>query len=214
MYADTNWLTQIEYEWSLLARHDARLDIQRFCRHVTTAYKAGFVPLESLATTANSLLISPLSGAPSSGRRLLERVGVDRHPALRVVYALSLIAGTGGDIDIGRGHLILHDILIDNETPDRLKGLAIAALADSARLGRHGEADLATAKRLYQQAFDFGTHGTAYNLGLYWEGRWGAVAPGDIVPDIARAIQWHRRGIPSDSRCAARLKILLSDPSS
>ncbi|MGY6258249.1 sel1 repeat family protein [Paraburkholderia caledonica] len=212
MYADSNWLTQVEYEWSLLARNDAKLNVQRFCRHVTTAYKAGFVPLESVATTANSLLISTLPGAPSSGRQLLEKIGVDRHPALRVVYALSLIAGTGGHVDVAQGHIILRDVLLDAETSDRLKGLATAALADSARLGRGGDIDLSVARQLYRQAFDLGIRGAAYNLGLYWEGRWGDAAPGDIVPDIAQAIQWYRRVASSDKRCDARLKILLTQP--
>lgn len=169
MYAESNWLTQVEYEWTLLTRNDRRLNIERFCRHVTTAYKAGFVPLESVATTANALLISALPGAPSSGRKLLVQTGVDRHPALRVVYALSLIAGTGGHVDIGQGHVILHDVLLDGQTSDKLKGLATATLADSARLGRSGDTDLSVARQLYRQAFDLGILGAAFNLGLYWE---------------------------------------------
>lgn len=212
MYAESNWLTQVEYEWSLLARNDAKLNVQLFCRHVTTAYKAGFVPLESIATTANSLLISTLPDAPSSGRKLLEQVGVDRHPALRVVYALSLIAGTGGHVDVDQGHVILHDVLLDSDTSERLKGLATATLADSARLGRGGDTNLSMAKQLYRQAFDLGILGAAYNLGLYWEGRWGDAAPGDIVPDIAQAIQWYRRVASSDNTCETRLKVLLLHP--
>jgi hypothetical protein len=96
---ELSWFNQIHREWQALKHHDAALDIDQFYRHVVSAYKSGFAPLESIATTANALLLSTIAGAPYLGRKLLVQVGIDKHPALRVAYALSLYAGTGGDSD-------------------------------------------------------------------------------------------------------------------
>jgi hypothetical protein len=61
-----------------------------------------------------------IPGAPSSGRTLLEQICVDQHPAQWIVYALSLTAGPVGHIDVGQGHIILRDVLLDGEKSDRL----------------------------------------------------------------------------------------------
>lgn len=143
---------------------------------------------------------------------MLEQIGINRHPSLRVVCAPSLIAGTGGHVDTDKGHVILLDLLKDDQASGRLKGLTATGLADSARLGRGGGIDVQMAKRLYQQAFEMGISEVAYNLGLYWEGRWNGTVPEDILPDLAQAIQWYRRGAPSSNKCEARLKILMQMP--
>ena len=91
MSADVGWFSQIEHEWTQLRQDDPSLDVERFFRHVVSANKVGFLSLESIAAIANGLLTSPLSGAPYLGRRLIERVGPDRHPSLRVALALSEI---------------------------------------------------------------------------------------------------------------------------
>ena len=120
----------------------------------------GFLSLESIAAIANGLLTSPLSGAPYLGRRLIERVGPHRHPSLRVALALSLVTETGGPADYETGHVILGDVLKDDTASDPLRGMAAAALADSARLGRGMDADLEMAKDMYATALELGHRAT------------------------------------------------------
>jgi hypothetical protein len=43
--AEVSWFNQIDREWAALTRHDPALDIEKFYRHVLSAYKAGFAPL-------------------------------------------------------------------------------------------------------------------------------------------------------------------------
>jgi hypothetical protein len=207
MSVDSGWFSQIEREWAQLRQGDPSLDVEKFFRHVVSATKVGFLSLESIAAIANGLLTSPLSGAPYLGRRLLERVGPDRHPSLRVALALSLLTETGGPADYEGGHVILGDVLKDDTASDPLRGMAAAALADSARLGRGMDADLEMAKDMYATALELGHRSAAYNLGLYWEGHWDRSAPGDVVPDSAKAAQAYKRG-GSNAKCAARLEAL------
>lgn len=207
MSVDSSWFSQIEHEWAQLRQGDLSLDVERFFRHVVSANKVGFLSLESIAAIANGLLTSPLSGAPLLGRRLLERVGPDRHPSLRVALALSLVTGTGGPADYEGGHVILGDVLKDDMASAPLRGMAAAALADSARLGRGMDADLNMAKDMYATALELGHRSAAYNLGLYWEGHWDRSAPCDVVPDSTKAAQAYKRG-GSHAKCAARLDAL------
>jgi uncharacterized protein len=182
--ADVRWFNQIDREWAALSRHDPGLDIEKFYRHVLSAYKAGFAPLESIASTANALLVSALPGAAYLGRKMLHQVGVDKHPALRVTYALSLLSGTGGEADYGLGHRVLRDVLKDEHAPDKLKGLSAAALADSARLGRGEEADLELAKAQYEIAFELGVRDAAHTLGF----------TGKTVGAVLRPVTFSRTG--------------------
>ena len=76
--AEVSWFNQIDREWAALTRHDPGLDIEKFYRHVLSAYKSGFAPLESIASTANALLVSALPGAAYLGRKMLDQVGVGR----------------------------------------------------------------------------------------------------------------------------------------
>jgi len=207
MSVDSSWLGQIEREWAQLRQCDSCLDVEKFFRHVVSANKVGFLSLESIAAIANGLLTSPLPGAPYLGRRLLERVGPDRHPALRVALALSLVTETGGAADYEVGHVILGDVLKDVTASEPLRGMAAAALADSARLGRGMNTDLEMAKEMYAAALELGHRSAAYNLGLYWEGYWDTSAPGDAVPDSTKAAQAYKRG-GSNAKCAARLDAL------
>jgi hypothetical protein len=207
MSVDSSWLGQIECEWAQLRQCDPALDIEKFFRHVVSANKVGFLSLESIAAIANGLLTSSLSGAPYLGRRLLKLVGPDRHPSLRVALALSLVTETGGPADFESGHVILGDVLKDDAASEPLRGLAAAALADSARLGRGMDADLEMAKHMYATALELGHRSAAYNLGLYWEGHWDTSAPGDVVPDSTKAAQAYKRG-GSNAKCAARLDAL------
>jgi hypothetical protein len=207
MSVDSSWLGQIEHEWAQLRQCDPSLDVEKFFRHVVSANKVGFLSLESIAAIANGLLTSPLSGAPHLGRRLIERVGPHRHPSLRVALALSLVTKTGGPADYETGHVILGDVLKDDTASEPLRGLAAAALADSARLGRGMDVDLEMAKDMYDTALELGHRAAAYNLGLYWEGRWDRCAPGDVVPDSTKAANAYKRG-GSNPKCAARLDAL------
>jgi hypothetical protein len=206
--AEVSWFNQIDREWAALTRHDPGLDIEKFYRHVLSAYKSGFAPLESIASTANALLVSALPGAAYLGRKMLDQVGVDKHPALRVTYALSLLSGTGGEADYALGHRVLRDVLKDEHAPDKLKGLSAAGLGDSARLGRGEEVDLELAKAQYGIAFELGMRDT---LGLYWENCWSGAAPGDVLPDRLRALQWYKRGGAASPRCMARLEALTTN---
>lgn len=79
-----SWVGQIEREWRQLRSADPMLDLEKFFKQVIAANKTCFLSFESLAAIANALLTSTLSGAPILGRRLLDRVGVNRHPSLRV----------------------------------------------------------------------------------------------------------------------------------
>ena len=213
MSADGSWVSQLEGEWARLARNDMTLNVERFYRHVLQANKAGFVPPETLASTANALVFSPIPGAAYLGRKLLEQTGVAAHPALRVVYALSLFRETCGAVDFELANSHMNDVLKDEAASDKLKGLAAASLADSARLGRGGEVDFELAKAKYMLAVEHGFKDAAFNLGLYWEGGWGGSAPGDIVPDRTQAIQWHARAGAHNVKSAARIKTLKEDTS-
>jgi len=114
----------------------------------------------------------------------------------------------GGAADYTFGHRVLKDVLKDEHAPDKLKGLTAAALGDSARLGRGEEADLELAKAQYEIAFEFGMRDAAHTLGLYWENCWSGAAPGDVLPDWTRALQWYKRGGAASPKCMARLETL------
>ncbi|KWU23402.1 hypothetical protein AS149_37065 [Burkholderia cenocepacia] len=204
---DAGWFGQVEQEWSRLRRQDSSLDLEKFFRHVLSAHKVGFLTPESLAVIANAFLISPLNGAPYLGRRLLERVNINRHPALRMALAISLVTGTGGEADFDTGHAILVDVSKDESAGDAVRAVAIAAIADSARTGRGMDADLTLAKKLYSEALELGWREAAFNLGLYYEGRWGDSVDGDILPDRAKAIQVYKRG-GSNEKCLSRIDAL------
>jgi TPR repeat protein len=117
------------------------------------------------------------------------------------------VTKTGGPADYETGHVILGDVLKDDTASEPLRGLAAAALADSARLGRGMDVDLEMAKDMYDTALELGHRAAAYNLGLYWEGRWDRCAPGDVVPDSTKAAHAYKRG-GSNPQCAARLDAL------
>ena len=207
MNVDPGWFGQIEREWNMLRRGDPSLDPEKFFRHVLSANKAGFLSAESLAAVANGLLTSAMHGAPLLGRRLLEQVGTNRHPTLRVALAVSLVTPTGGDADFETGNAILEDVMKDDLAEGRLRGVAAAALADSARLGRGMPVDVKKAVALYDRAIELGHKAAARNLGLYWEGVWGADSSNEGLPDNARAIQTYKRGGP-DARCQSRMSNL------
>lgn len=207
MNIEPGWFGQIEHEWNLLRQGHPSLNPEKFFRHVLSANKAGFLSAESLAAIANGLLTSSLHGASLLGRRLLERVGINRHPTLRMALAVSLVTPTGGDADFETGNAILEDVMKDDSAEGRLRGLAAAALADSARLGRGMPVDVKKAVTLYDRAIDLGHKAAARNLGLYWEGAWGAESPNEALPDNARAIQTYKRG-GTDSRCQSRISNL------
>jgi hypothetical protein len=201
-----SWVGQIEREWQQLRSSDPTLNVEKFFRHVIAANKTGFLTLESLAAIANALLTSPLSDAPILGRRLLERVGVNRHPLLRVALAISLVSSNGGDEEVVAGNAILEDVMKDDTADGRLRGVSAAALADSARMGRGMNEDVNLARTLYERAVDLGHKASAHNLGLYWEGVWGAPSTGATL-NRQKAIQTYRRG-GDDARCLQRLQAL------
>jgi uncharacterized protein len=208
MNVDPGWFGQIEREWKMLRLGDPSLNSEKFFRHVLSANKAGFLSAESLAAIANGLLTSPLHGASLLGRQLLERVGINRHPTLRLALAVSLVTSTGGDADFETGNAIFEDVMKDDSAEGRLRGLAAAALADSARLGRGMPVDVKTAVTLYDRAIELGHKAAAHNLGLYWEGMWGAESSNEALPNNARAIQTYKRG-GTDARCRLRISNLL-----
>lgn len=201
-----SWVGTIEREWHQLRRADPALDVEKFSRHVLAANKTGFLSPESLAAISNALLTSALSGAPYLGRRLLERIGANRHPAWRVAMAISLVTPTGGEADFETGNAILEDVMKDETAEGRLRGMAAAALADSARLGRGTRADVSRARLLYERAIELGHKAAAHNLGLFWEGVWGA-GDNNLAPDRTKAMQIYRRG-GDDIRCQRRLEAL------
>jgi uncharacterized protein len=207
MNIDPGWFGQIEREWKMLRRGDPSLNPEKFFRHVLSANKAGFLSVESLAAIANGLLTSALHGAPLLGRRLLERVGINRHPTLRLALAVSLVTPSGGDADFETGNTILEDVMKDDSAEGRLRGLAAAALADSARLGRGMPVDVKKAVALYDRAIELGHKAAARNLGLYCEGVWGTESSNEVLPDNARAIQMYKRG-GTDPRCQLRMSNL------
>jgi hypothetical protein len=201
-----SWVGTIEREWHQLRRADPTLDVEKFSRHVIAANKTGFLSPESLAAIANALLTSTLYRAPDLGRWLLERLGANRHPAWRLAMAISLVTPTGGEPDLGRGNAILEDVMKDETAEGRLRGMAAAALADSARLGRGMQVDVNRARSLYEQAIELGHKASARNLGLFWEGVWGA-EDRSVAPDRTKAMQSYRRG-GDDKRCQRRLEAL------
>ncbi|MFP3605981.1 sel1 repeat family protein [Paraburkholderia sp. SIMBA_053] len=201
-----SWVGTIEREWQQLRCSDSTLDVEKFARHVVAASKTGFLSPESLAAIANALLISTLEGAACLGRRLLERIGANRHPAWRVAMAISLVTPTGGEADLDRGNAIFEDVMNDETADGRLRGLAAAALADSARLGRGIQPDVSRALSLYEQAVDLGYKAAAQTLGFFWEGVWGA-DDNSVEPDRTKAMQSYRRG-GDDVRCQRRLQAL------
>ncbi|MEM5354300.1 sel1 repeat family protein [Paraburkholderia caribensis] len=198
-----SWVGTIEREWHQLRRADPSLDVEKFSRHVLAVNKTGFLSPESLAAIANALLTSTLDGAACLGRWLLERIGVNRHPAWRVAMAISLVTATGGEADFETGNAI---VMKDETADSRLRGMAAAALADSARLGRGMQVDVSRARSLYEQAIELGHKAAAYNLGLFWEGLWGADDSG-FIPDRTKAMQSYRRG-GDDRICQRRLEAL------
>ncbi|MEM5389589.1 sel1 repeat family protein [Paraburkholderia phymatum] len=201
-----SWVGTIEREWHQLRRADPSLDVEKFSRHVLAANKTGFLSPESLAAIANALLTSTLDGAACLGRWLLERIGVNRHPAWRVAMAISLVTATGGEADFETGNAILDDVMKDETADSRLRGMSAAALADSARLGRGMHVDVSRARSLYEQAIELGHKAAAHNLGLFWEGLWGADDNG-FIPDRTKAMQSYRRG-GDDKCCQRRLEAL------
>jgi hypothetical protein len=121
---------------------------------------------------------SPVSRPFLSRAQDADPIGVDKHPALRVAYAISLLTGTVGDADYALAHRVLADVLKDEHAPDKLKGRCAAALGDSARLGRGEEVDLELARTQYETASGFGMRDAAHTLGLYWKKGWsGAASP-------------------------------------
>ena len=126
--------------------------------------------------------------------------------AWRLAMAISLVTPTGGEPDPGRGNAILEDVAKDETAETRLRGMAAAALADSARLGRGMPVDVNRARSLYEQAIELGHKASAHNLGLFWEGVWGE-EDGSIAPDRTKAMQSYRRG-GDDKRCQRRLEAL------
>lgn len=99
------------------------------------------------------------------------------------------------------------DVLKDDMASEPLRGMAAAALAYSARLGRGMDADLDMAKDMYSTALELGHRSAAYNLGLHREGHWDRSSPGDVVPDSTKAAQAYKRG-GSNAKCTARLDAL------
>ncbi|MGT2477583.1 sel1 repeat family protein [Paraburkholderia terrae] len=156
-----SWVGAIEREWHQLRRADPTLDVEKFSRHVLAANKTGFLSPESLAAIANALLTSTLDGAACLGRRLLERVGTNRHPAWRVAMAISLVTPTGGEADFEKGNAIFEDVMKDETAEGRLRGMAAAALADSVRLGRGMLVDASRARSLYEHAIELGHKASA-----------------------------------------------------
>ncbi|CAN7781389.1 sel1 repeat family protein [Paraburkholderia hospita] len=206
-----SWVGTIEREWHQLRRADPTLDVEKFSRHVIAANKTGFLSPESLAAIANALLTSTLSHAPHLGRWLLDRIGANRHPAWRMAMAISPVTPTGGGVaDFERGNAILEDVMKDETAEDRLRGMAAAALAESARLGRGMQVDVYRARSLYEQAIELGHKAAAHNLGLFWEGVWGK-ADDSCIPDRTKAMQSYRRG-GDDKRCQRRLEALRMSP--
>jgi uncharacterized protein len=201
-----SWVGTIEREWQQLRRADPTLDVEKFARHVLAANKTGFLSPESLAAIANALLTSTLDGAAYLGRWVLERIGANRHPAWRVAMAISLVTPTGGVADFETGNAIFEDVMKDDTADSRLRGMAAAALADSARLGRGMQIDVGLARTLYEQAIELGHKAAALNLGLFWEGLWGV--DGDrSAPDRTKAMQSYRRG-GDDEGCRRRMEAL------
>jgi TPR repeat protein len=98
-------------------------------------------------------------------------------------------------------------VVKDDSAEGPLRGLAAAALGDSARLGRGMPVNVKKAVTLYDRAIELGHKAAARNLGLYWEGVWGADTPDERLPDNARAIQMYKRG-GTDSRCQLRMSNL------
>ena len=68
--------------------------------------------------------------------------------------------------------------------------------------------DLELAKAQYEIAFELGMRDATHTLGLYWENCWSGAAPGDVLPDRPRALQWYKRGGAASPRCMARLEAL------
>ena len=119
--------------------------------------------------------------------------------------AISLVTPTGGEADLERGNAILEDVMNDEAAEGRLRGMAAAALADSARLGRGIQLDVSRA-RSTSKPLTWGTMPRRTNLGLFWEGVWGA-DDNNVIPDRAKAMQSYRRG-GDDVRCQRRLQAL------
>ena len=65
---------------------------------------------------------------------------------------------------------------------------------------------MSRARSLYEQAIELGHKTSAHNLGLFWEGVWGA-EDRSVVPDRTKAMQSYRRG-GDDKRCQRRLEAL------
>jgi TPR repeat protein len=68
------------------------------------------------------------------------------------------------------------------------------------------QADVRRALSLYEQAIELGHKASAHNLGLFWEGAWGAEET-SVIPDRTKARQSYRRG-GDDLRCQRRLAAL------
>jgi hypothetical protein len=68
------------------------------------------------------------------------------------------------------------------------------------------QVDAIRARSLYEQAIDLGHKASAHNLGLFWEGVWGA-EDNSVVRDRTKAMQSYRRG-GEDKRCQRRLEAL------
>jgi TPR repeat protein len=171
----------------------------RFLISCTTYPRAGWRQHDQDVT-------STLSRAPHLSRWLPERIGANRHPAWRMAMAIALVTPTRGEADLESGNAIFEDVMKDETADGHLRGMAAAALAVSARLGRGMQVGVSRALWLYEQAIKLGHKASAHNLGLFWEGAWDA-EDRSINPDRTKAIQSYRRG-GDDIRCQRRLAAL------
>ncbi|REG59298.1 hypothetical protein B0G80_2033 [Paraburkholderia sp. BL6669N2] len=156
MSVDSSWLGQIEREWAQLRQCDPSLDVERFFRHVVSEKRSDFSHLNLSPPLRMACSRARCRARLFSAGDLLERVGPDRHPSLLVALAPSLVTETGGPAGYEGGHVILGDVLKDDTASEPLRGMAAAALADSARLGRGMDADLEMAKDMYATALERG----------------------------------------------------------
>lgn len=120
--------------------------------------------------------------------------------------AIALVTPTGGAAGFETGNAIFEDVMKDETADGRLRGMAAAALADSARLGRGMQIDMSLARMLYEQAIELGHKAAALNLGLFWEGLWG-LDGNRFTPDRTKAMQSYRRG-GDDEHCRRRMEAL------
>lgn len=114
--------------------------------------------------------------------------------------AISLVTPTGGGPDLERGNAILRDVMKDETAEGRLRGMAAAALADSARPGRGMRVD-ASGARFTSRPLNWGIK-PRHTISVFsvW-----AEEDVNIARDRTKAMQSDRRGA-EDKRCKRRLK--------